>query len=76
MIEILIVICGCSAYLLLETKFKLWSYILFGIVNTYYGVQKLIQGEYALSVMFFVYLAFCVYNLYKVKRDGRRRECI
>lgn len=66
-----IVILALFAYIIVETELKYLAYILWGVVNLYWGVIKLIDEEYWLSSMFFIYLVFCIYNIWKITKKGK-----
>ena len=65
---------GISAYMLLETKHKIISYILFSGVNTYWAIIAYGKEEKILAIMLLVYNVFCIRNINTIRKSYDKRR--
>lgn len=69
-----IFIMGISAYILLETKYKIWSYLLFSATNLYLAGIAYNNNDYILTAMLLIYIIFCLRNIILIKKKKMTNE--
>lgn len=64
---------GLIAYMVIGTKYKYISYILWGISNIYWSVIAYGKGEKILCAVMIIYTVFCIYHLLKIKKRWKEK---
>lgn len=56
---------GITAYATVESKRKIWAYVLWGVSNIYWSVVAYGKQEKILALVMIIYTGFCIYNIFK-----------